>query len=478
MKNNPTPRAWGLDEDAEGGLMIEGLKAIDLARRFGTPLHVVHESRLESTARSFKNAAESASAGRATVHYALKCNSIPAVVESVQRAGLGAEVMSPFELELALSLGFRGSWIVVNGPGKTAAFLSACIAADVQLINVDSLDEMGLLNDIAAASGRTADILLRINPDFVPRGMNSGSATGGRKGCAFGLDLKAGEVSAALDRLKELPRLRFRGYHFHIGTGIRDPRAHARVIERLTPLFRETEAAGYPVEVLDVGGGFAAMTTREMTEAELLLYQVFGRLPAVPDPDRGPTFADFARAIAAAVAGAFSPVTRPRLIYEPGRAIASPNQFLLLAIQGVKDRPGLRKWILTDGGLGTVSLPTFYECHTVFLANDLRRPRIERVTIAGPVCFASDTVYRNIRMPAAHPGEVIAIMDSGAYFIAQESNFGFPRPAVAGVCGTGVRLLRRRETFEDMTSRDPCIETTGEYRSSPEQEVFHEIRRH
>ena len=127
---------------------------------------------------------------------------------------------------------------------------------------------------------------------------------------------------------------------------------------------------------------------------------------------------------------------------------------------------------MTDGGLGTVSLPTFYECHAVFLADDVRRPRTESVTIAGPVCFASDIVYRNVRMPAARPGEVIAIMDSGAYFIAQESNFGFPRPAVAGVSEVGARLLRRRETFEDMTSRD------HKYFAIPEKEVFHEIRRH
>jgi diaminopimelate decarboxylase len=120
----------------------------------------------------------------------------------------------------------------------------------------------------------------------------------------------------------------------------------------------------------------------------------------------------------------------------------------------VKERPGLRKWILTDGGIGTVTMPTFYECHDVLLCNDIHRPVTEKVTLIGPVCFASDAIYRNKRMPALNPGEVIAIMDSGAYFTAWESSFGFPHPPVVVVAAGRHRLLRRRETFQDMTARD------------------------
>ncbi|HMA52897.1 MAG TPA: diaminopimelate decarboxylase, partial [Acidobacteriota bacterium] len=129
-------------------------------------------------------------------------------------------------------------------------------------------------------------------------------------------------------------------------------------------------------------------------------------------------------------------------------------QLLLLTVSQVKTRAKVRKWLITDGGLGTVTLPTFYECHEVLLADDVRRPRTETVTIVGPVCFASDIVYRNIRMPEVRPGETIAVMDSGAYFIAQESGFGFPRPAVVSVGREGCRLVRRRETFADLTGRD------------------------
>lgn len=448
------PGEWGLGADAGGRLTVGTKTAVELARAFGTPLHVLHEERLEATAAAFRRSMAAAYPGRTSVHYAFKCNAVPAVIEAVRRGGLKAEVMSPFELELALREGFGGAEIVVNGPGKTAAFIRMAVESAVRLINVDSLGELGLLHEVALAAGKTVDVLLRVNPDFVPGGMNAGTATGSRKGCAFGLDLKAGEVREALDLLRRLPRLRFRGFHFHIGTGIRDPRTYARVLDRLAPLFRETRAAGSRIEILDVGGGFASPTTREMTTRELLLYQGFERLPAGLSVRDCGSFEAFSAAIGRALSRIFPANELPELLSEPGRSIASPNQFLLLTVSEVKTRPKVRKWLITDGGLGTVTLPTFYECHEVLLADDVRRPRTENVTIIGPVCFASDVVYRNIRMPEVRPGEVLAVMDSGAYFIAQESSFGFPRPAVVAVKGDSFRLVRRREKYGDLTGRD------------------------
>ena len=448
------PSDWGLGAAPDGRLTIGTVAAVDIARDFGTPLHVLNEERLETTAGEFRRSVEAAYPGRSSVHYAFKCNSVPAVIEAVRRAGLKAEVMSPFELELALRLGYGGEDIVVNGPGKTPAFLKAAVENAVRLINVDSLAEIALVNEIARAARRQADILLRVNPDFVPKGMNAGSATGSRKGCAFGLDIKGGEVRTALGLARDMPGVRFRGFHFHIGTGIREARAYSQVLDRLAPLFRETRAAGFRVDVIDVGGGFASRTTREMSSRELLVYQGFERLPAGAARVDCGSFEDFSAEISRALRRAFRPDELPELIAEPGRSIASPNQLLLLTVSQVKTRPKVRKWLITDGGLGTVTLPTFYECHEVLLADDVRRPRTERVTIVGPVCFASDIVYRNIRMPEVRPGEVLAIMDSGAYFLAQESSFGFPRPAVVAVNGSASRLVRRRETFADLTGRD------------------------
>ncbi len=450
------PSAWGLDAAPDGALCVQGVSTVDLAGRYGTPLHVVNEPRLESTARAFRRAFEDAwPEGRVSVHYALKCNGVPAVAGAIRRAGLGVEVMSPFELVLAQRLGWSGDDIVVNGPCKPRAFLEACVDAQVRLVVIDALEELDALDALCRRRGATTDVLLRVNPDYVPRGMNAGSATGSRKGCAFGLDLQGGEVEVALARLSSRPALRFRGYHFHIGTGIHDPADYTRALGCLDRLLDLATRAGVgEIDVLDVGGGFASPTTRELVTREMLLYQGLGRFPRMHAVEDAPDFDDFARAVANGVRRRWRGAPPPELLVEPGRAIASPNQLLLLGVERVKTRAGARTWLVTDGGLGTVSMPTYYEVHEVLLADDVRRPRTGRATVIGPVCFAGDVVYRNQPLPDVRPGEVLAVMDSGAYFTALESSFGFPRPAVATVSDGRARLVRRRETFDDMLSRD------------------------
>ncbi len=472
MTNTERPEAWGLYTAGSGELAVAHCSTVELAERYGTPLHVVHERFLEDRAGSFRTCVESAYPGKVSVHYAFKCNSVPGVIDIIRRASLKAEVTTPFELDLATSLGFGGSEIVVNGPCKTRHFLKACLRANVRLIVVDSLDELRDLAAIASGLGVSADILLRVNPDYIPRGMNRGSATASRTGCAFGLDFKGGEVGAALGLLRTTGHVRCRGYHMHIGTGIRDPRDYEGALGILPSLIGLSRTAGQRIEILDIGGGFASATTRELTGFELLANQALGWFPSRGPASSEISLAEFANVIAGSVTRCFSPGELPELICEPGRSIASAGQFLLLTIQRIKERPGAGTWLIADGGLGTVTLPTYYEYHEVFLCNDMHRPRTEKVTIVGPACFAGDVVYRNKRMPRVHPGEVIAIMDSGAYFTALESSFGFSRPAIISVDGCVSRILRRRESFDEMTHRDVLLS------SSEERSVNHEIRAH
>lgn len=448
------PEDWGMEADADGVLCIAGCRTIDLAAQFGTPLHVVHEERLAATADAFKKAFEKTYPGKVSIHYAFKSNPVPGVISIIKSQGIKAEVMSIFELNLALKTGFTGNEIIVNGPFKTDEFLLTCLRENVRFIIIDSLEELNRLDQLARKMAKKAAILLRINPDFTPKGMNSGTATGNRKGCAFGLDLKGGEADLALQMMHALKNIDFHGFHFHIGTGIRNPQAYAAAIGLLKPLIQRSKSMGYEVKTLDIGGGFASNTTREMTTMEMLWYQASNRLPAVDTYSDAFSFEDFAGAIKDAVAKNFDPPFWPELILEPGRCIASPNQFLLIGVFAVKDRKGVRKWIITNGGIGTVSMPTFYEFHEIFLCNDLQRPASEYITINGPGCFASDIVYNNKYMPKINPGEILAIMDSGAYFTSWESNFGHPRPAVIGIKNGITRVLRHRETIGQMMIRD------------------------
>ena len=454
MNRVARPELWGLHALPGGELALGNHGLCGLARKYGTPVHILNERKLMEDAAAFLVQAAASYPGSVSVYYAMKCNSVPAVVDAILQAGLSLEVMTPCELALALKLGCPADRIVVNGPCKTEEFLAACVGTGVRFVIIDAIEELVILDRIARSRGATADVLLRVNPDFTPHGVSTGSATGSRKGCAFGLDLKGGEVDEALRLLHGLAGARFRGFHMHIGTGIRHAADYARALRCLKSLDRAAEGAGYRIDVLDVGGGFAAPNTWEMSPGELLVYQAFGRLGHEGEQKRCSPRAAYFSALGRAIAGCFAGRPLPELLLEPGRCIASAAQMLLLTIHRVKDRPGAGRWLIADGGLSTVTLPTFYEYHEVLLCNDVFRHGRSRATIIGPACFAGDVIYRNKRMPDVHPGEVIAIMDSGAYFTALESSFGFPRPPVVAVNGATCKLVRTRETFDEMMGRD------------------------
>jgi diaminopimelate decarboxylase len=448
------PEWWGLHALPGGELALGNHGLCGLARKYGTPVHILNEKKLMEDAAAFHEEAAACYPGRVSVYYAMKCNSVPAVVGAILRSGLSLEVMTPCELALALKLGCPAGSIVVNGPCKTDEFLAACVEAGVRFVIIDAIEELQIVDRIARMRGTTADVLLRVNPDFTPHGVSTGSATGSRKGCAFGLDLKGGQVTRALHLLPGLPGTRFRGFHMHIGTGIRRAADYGRALRCLESLDRASGEAGYRIEVLDVGGGFAARNTWEMAPGEMLLYQAFGRLAHQGRQKRCSPRAAYFSSLGRSLTEYFAGRPLPELLFEPGRCIASAAQMLLLTIHRVKDRPGAGRWLIADGGLSTVTLPTFYEYHEILLCNDVFRPQMSRATIIGPACFAGDIIYRNKRIPEVHRGEVIAVMDSGAYFTALESSFGFPRPPVVTVNGATCKLVRTRETFDEMVGRD------------------------
>jgi len=444
----------GLSANNLGELIIGGCNTIDLAGIYETPLHVVDETRLRTTAYSFLETIKLRYPGKISVHYAFKCNPVPGIIKIIKDAGIKAEVMSEFELMLALKLGYNGKDIIVNGPYKTDRLIAACLENNIRFINVDSLFELEKIDRICIDLNRSAEVLFRINPDFVPSGMNNGSAAGSRTGSPFGMDLKGGEVMHALEKIKKMKQIRFRGYHFHIGSGIQDTDDYRKALTGLKKILKDTEKAGFNVDVLDIGGGLGVPNSREMTTLELLMYQAFDLLYSGRKSNSKISFAHFADSVTKGILSLYGNKKVPELILEPGRCITGPNQALLLKIHQVKDRKGLKKWLVADAGIGTLTMPTYYEHHEVVLCNNIRREASEKVTITGPGCFSADVVYRNKKMPKVAAGEILAILDSGAYFTSWESSFGFPRPAIVSAINGRHSLLRERESFIHMISLD------------------------
>lgn len=457
-QNNDTKtilmNAWDLKANHLGELIIGGCSAVHLSDYYGTPLHVVNHESLYRTAESFLDSVRSGYPGKTSVHFAFKCNPVPGIIKIIKTAGIKAEVMSEFELLLALKLGFTGREIVVNGPYKTDKLINLCIENDIRFINVDSLFELEQINRICIHHGKDTDVLLRINPDYIPAGMSKRSATADRNKSHFGLDMKGGEVRKAFELLKKMKRINFKGFHVHIGTGIQDTDAFKRAILKLRNSVQVAEEFGHTVEVLNVGGGLGVPFSREMTKLELLWYQTFDHISSNGLPKKDVSFKKFTDSVIAGVKSLFDHKRYPELIFEPGRCISSQNQLLLLNIHQIKERKGIRKWIIANAGIGTLTMPTYYEHHEIIVCNDIYRNTSGKATLTGPGCFADDVIYRNIPMPEINPGELIAIMDSGAYFTSWESNFGFPKPAIVSVFQGDHSLLRARETFDDMVSLD------------------------
>jgi len=444
-----TPEDWDLNYNTSGELSLNAFKLTDLANMYGTPLYILNEEMLINRAEEFKNNAAKMFYGKAKVFYPFKCNSVPAVINAVKNVGVSAEVMTEFELELALQAGFKPSKIIVNGPCKTNSFLLKCITYQVRLLVIDSIGELQNVIKIQELYPAKMDFLLRVNPDFIPKGMSKSSATGSRYS-SFGMNEE--EILKALSIIKYYPKLVFNGIHFHIGTGIRNPEAYSKVIQKLYPLFEKIKSFGYEIEIIDVGGGFASMTTRELSSFEMLASQALNSYQLKFGRKKFYSFEDYLNEISKAVVNFFGQNV-PEIYFEPGRCLVSPAQILLLRVHRIKQRDG-KKWLITDGGLGTITMPTYYEYHEMFLCNAFNRSVKEKVTITGPCCFASDLVYKNKLLPKVKEGELLAVMDTGAYFNALESSFNFNKPAIISINRNECEVVRRRETFSDMMERD------------------------
>ncbi len=442
------PSLWKLERQ-DGRLHWDGHDLTALASTHGTPLHVASASTLRDRAREFLSAfrAYPAPVG---VHFSYKTNSVAGVLRVLHGCGLGAEVVDGYELWLARRLGVPGRDIVFNGANKSEAEHRAALQEEVGLIVVDGLCELDRLEAIAASMDRVAPIGLRICPDVKPRGLPTQAASGSRRNL-YGLDIRSGEVDQAIRRTVRSPWLRLRGGMAHIGTGVHHVQAYRSAVHRLVEVQARMHRAGAQPDLLDVGGGLATRLARSFRPLELLRAYGLGRSPH----DIQPSPADLVQRFATTLIDATTDACRqhgiplPTLLVEPGRALSSDGQLLLLRVGTVKNRRGVGRFVLVDGGAMTVSMMFLVEFHKIFLANR-EAPRRGRASLFGRLPTQLDVVYRGLRMPRLREDDVLAVMNSGAYFTSTATNFGGPRPGVLLLDGPSARMVRRHETHEDL----------------------------
>lgn len=420
MNSFPLPGAPVFHRSENGALMIEDLGLDELAQEHGTPLFVYSQAAIESALSAWQRGL----AGRdALVCYAVKANSSQAILSLLAQAGCGFDIVSGGELARALAAGAEPEKIVFSGVGKTRREMQAALEAGIGCFNVESEAELLALNDVAAACGLTAPVSIRVNPDVDAR-THPYISTGLRDN-KFGI--AHGHALAACQLAASLPGLRVAGIGCHIGSQITEAAPYLDALERVLDLLEAIEAAGVPLGQIDLGGGLGiAYADETPPAADALCQLLLARLDARGHGQR-------------------------RLIVEPGRALVGNAGVCLTEVLYLK--PGEDKsFCIVDAAMNDVPRPALYEAfHRIEPLQAAAEGAPGRVyDVVGPVCESGDWLGRR-RLLAVQPGDRLAVFSAGAYCMSMASNYNSrPRAAEVLVSGGMARVIRQRETIEDL----------------------------
>lgn len=423
----------------EGQLFAEQVPVTRIAADVGTPVYIYSKATLLG---HYRRIAEAFAALSPTICYSLKSCGNLSIVRTLIEQGSGMDVTSGGELFRALKAGCDPKNIFFAGVGKTDREIADALAAGIATFNVESEEEFWNLDRIAGIKGTTAHAALRVNPDLQNRSTHNKTFTS-RKEDKFGINIdRAADFYRAASKAKNA---RLHGLHLHIGSPIKFTEPYAEAITKALALVDELAGSGIAIETLDLGGGFAAFY----------------------EGNEAPPFSAYAEAIVPLMRDR---VTKPapgkpalKIILEPGRSIVCNAAILLAQVQYTK-QAGAKKYVIIDAAMNDLIRPTLYESYhflwpthpgtTAIPPNrqsTLRMIGDQKVDVVGPICESGDYLAKERYLPPMKRGDLLAIFSAGAYGMAMSSNYnGRPRAAEVLVDGNQFRVIRRRETYEDL----------------------------
>jgi diaminopimelate decarboxylase len=391
-----------------------------LARRFGTPLYVYSADQIAERLRLFQESFE----GRDhLVCYAVKANSALAILKLLADRGAGFDIVSGGELERVIAAAPQAvNRVVFSGVGKSVAEIDLALTAGILEFNVESEAELALLAARARKLKRRARFALRVNPDVFAE-THPYISTGLREH-KFGIDIRRALAmyrSVAGNRWLEA-----HGVSVHIGSQIRSADPFGAALERVAKLVGQLQREGIVLKVVDAGGGLGIDYHGGSFDVEAKV-----------------------REYAAAIQGALGDF-EGRLLLEPGRFIVAQAGALVARVLQVK-RNGKKTFVITDAAMNDLIRPALYQAYHEIFPVKPRAGRARTVDVVGPVCETGDFFARDRKLSPVEPGDLVALLDAGAYGMAQSSNYNTRlRPAEVLVEGTRARLIRRRETVDDL----------------------------
>jgi diaminopimelate decarboxylase len=388
-----------------------------IASAVGTPAYVYSAQAIRSAYRELDAALARVPHA---LHYALKANSTLAIARLIRELGGGADANSVGEIEVALRAGFHPSQIVFTGVGKTSDELARAIALDVKTINAESAGELQRIAALARAQGTTARVALRVNPDIDARS-HPHISTGLRTN-KFGVPIESARElyreAAATEGVRPV------GVHVHVGSQITLLHPIASAAARIVALVTDLRGDGIALDHVDLGGGLG------------ISY----------DGSRVPSLTQYAGAIVDGVAR-----TGLTLLLEPGRALVGAAGLLLTRVVDVKEYPGGPHFAILDAGMTELLRPALYNAYHRIVALSPRAGDPRPYEVVGPLCESSDIFGRDRLLPPLAPGDLLAILDTGAYGAAMASTYNRrPLPPEVLVDGDGWRVIRRRQSIDDL----------------------------
>lgn len=410
-----------------GHLMTGTHDLVDLAAQYKTPLFVTNEDQILSNYESFASALSSYYP-RTRLLFAAKANGNLAVLRALAGVGAGADVFSSGELELALRAGMRPEHLLFNGSSKSSEDLRQAVETGVR-VSVDSLDELHQLSKVAQNQKKTVQIAFRVNPALeVPTHPKIATGLATTK---FGIP--AGEILAAYQAAFDAQYIVPVGMHCHIGSQILDVEPFARAARVMADVAGEVTDIGVDLEFLDIGGGLG--------------------VPYHRATDVAPTPQEYAAAVMPVFLEGIERIgISPELWVEPGRWLLADTTVLLTRVNSVKR--AFKTFANVDAGFNLLIRPAMYDSwHEVIMANKADSPGEEEVTIAGPICETGDILAHDRLLPTPEAGDLIAVLDTGAYGFAMSSQYnGRPRPPELMVKGDRAEIIRRGETIDDLSA--------------------------
>ena len=421
--------------DTRGHLHIGGCDTVELTQKYGTPLYVFDELTIRSKCQEFRTEFTRLYPNTLVI-YASKAFLNRALALILKEEGLGLDIVSGGELSVAQSVDFPPDKVYFHGNNKTVDELKMALNWRIGRIIVDNFYELDLIDKLAGEIGIKQNILLRLTPEVDPH--THRHTTTGTLDTKFGFPLSTGQANMAIAQAMSASNLNFMGLHFHLGSPIPETSPYQLAIDLALRLAKEMKVKhNFDLKEFNPGGGFAIKYTSGSSTPSISKYaeDIVSKLIDVTDRLELP---------------------HPQLIVEPGRSIVGQAGVALYTVGAIKEIPGIRRYVCIDGGMGDNIRPALYEAgYEALVANKVSEEESTKVTIAGKYCESGDILIKDVTMASTSAGDIIAIPVNGAYSIPMANNYNMvPRPAIVMVRDGTARLIRKRESYQDLMRLD------------------------